>query len=383
MRDDKTPQPRTGAPYPAWAPRFWHGMLVTDWFRLLARNRFRVHPLRWALAGTVSACTLFNTKMRLAQLAIHGHRIARTEVAEDPVFILGHWRSGTTYLHELMSLDERFATPTSYQCFAANHFLVTEWFITRALWFLMPTRRPMDNVVTGWHAPQEDEFALCSMGLPSPYLRMAFPNSGREYLEYLDMQGLSAEELRRWQETFVEFLRRVTLHRHKRLVLKSPTHTGRIGMLAEMFPQAKFIHIVRDPFVLFPSTLRLWKALDEAQGLQLPRHEGLEDYIFRTFERMYGGMEQGRARIGPDRICDVRYEDLVRDPCNSMRDVYAKLDLGGFESLRPQLEAAVRSKQGYRTNRYELSPRLEKEITRRWTDYIQRYGYEKHAPTTS
>jgi hypothetical protein len=361
--------------YPAWSPRFWHGMLTVDWLRLLARNRFRVHPWRWGLAATVTAATLFNTKMRLVQTAVYGHRVARTVVKEDPIFIVGHWRSGTTFLHELMAHDDRFATPTTYQCFAANHFLVTEWILTRVLWSLIPARRPMDNVAASWQAPQEDEFALCSMGLPSPYLRMAFPNHADEYLEYLDMEGLPEEAVSYWKSAVVEFVRLLTFHRGKRLVLKSPTHTGRIHLLAEMFPSAKFIHMVRNPYVIFPSTLRLWRSLDEAQGLQLPLHERLEDYVFRAFDRMYAGYQKSRRVVDENRVCDVRYEDLVCDPVATLAEVYEKLDLGDFTAIRPGVEDALRHQQTYQTNQYELPPAIVDEITQRWGGYARRYGY--------
>ncbi len=380
---DSTSKPSDTNPYPAWAPRFWHGMLLTDWLRLLAKHRYQVHPLRWGLAITITLLTLYNTKMRLAQTALMGHRIANTKVPDDPIFILGHWRSGTTLLHELLSVDERFATPTTYQCFAANHFLLTEVFVTKALWFLIPSRRPMDNVVAGWHEPQEDEFALCSMGLPSPYLRIAFPNCGNEYLDYLDMQGLDKPQLRAWQDGLLEFMRRITLHHGKRLVLKSPTHTGRVGLLAQMFPRAKFIHIVRNPYAIVPSTLRLWKSLDDVQALQRPHHEDLEDYIFRAYQRMYDGMERHRSSIPDNRIIDVRYEDLVQDGCGTLARVYEQLDLGCFESVRPKLEESLQRNKNYKTNRHSLDDDLVARINADWSRYFERYGYPRRPTATT
>ena len=169
------------------------------------------------------------------------------------MFIVGHWRSGTTYLHELLTCDDRFATPTTYQCFAANHFLLTDGWLPRLIWFLVPSRRPMDNVQVGWQAPQEDEFALCSLGIPSPYLRIAFPNDSVDYLRYLDMQGVDDPTLQAWQAALRWFLQSMTYATGRQLVLKSPTHTARLGILAQMFPRAKFLHIVRRS----PDDLRL------------------------------------------------------------------------------------------------------------------------------
>lgn len=363
-------------PYPLWAPRFWHGMLMTDWMRLLSKHRFRIHPLRWGLAAGVSFSTTFNSKMRVAQLALYGHKIANTPVPDDPVFILGHWRSGTTLLHELLSVDDRFASPTTYQCFAANHFLLTEAVVTNLLWFLIPSKRPMDNVSAGWHEPQEDEFALCAMGVPSPYLRMAFPNDSEEHLDYLDMDSLSSEELDAWKSSFEELLRRFHLRHQKRIVLKSPTHTGRLGTLAKMFPKSTFIHITRNPYDVVPSTIRLWRSLDFVQGLQLPNNEGLEDYVYRCFDKMYGGFERHRKTIQDDRIIDIRYEDLVNDGCGELSRIYEQLDLGDFEMVKPQLESVIAQKKNYKKNQHTLSDELVANINRRWSGYFERYGYE-------
>lgn len=365
--------------YPAIAPRFWHGMLLSDWIRLVGQNHCRIHPLRLGLAFTVTGATVVNSTLRLANQAIYGRKLPSTELVDDPVFIVGHWRSGTTYLHELMSCDDRFASPSTYQCFAANHFLLSEGVIPKLLWFVMPSKRPMDNVRVGWDAPQEDEFALCSMGLPSPYLRMAFPNVPNRYLDYLDLEGVSNTELDRWKKAFLTFLKGLTLDMDKRLILKSPTHTARIGLLAQMFPRAKFLHIVRDPLAVYPSTLRLWRVLDEAQSLQIPHHRNLDAYVLEAFQKMYRAFEQGRDQLSPNQIYDIRYEELVADPARELRQAYEALDLGDFDAVAPRLTEFVGAKREYRTNRYELSPEVQNEVLSHWGDYASKYGYTAKA----
>ena len=238
----------------------------------------------------------------------------------------------------------------------------------------------MDNVAAGWHEPQEDEFALCAMGLPSPYLRMAFPNESGEYLNYLDMQELEPNEIAAWKNGLAEFLRRLTHHTGKRVVLKSPTHTGRIALLAEMFPQAKFIHIVRNPYDVVPSTLRLWKSLDEVQGLQAPRHQRLQDYVHRAYRRMYDGFEQFRPQLSDDQIIDIHYESLVEEPSCVIEKVYTALGLGDFEPVRGKLEAMLTAKKGYKKNSHTLDGRLITDIQQHWRPYFDRYGYDTQPP---
>jgi omega-hydroxy-beta-dihydromenaquinone-9 sulfotransferase len=358
-----------------WIPRFWDGMCPGTWLRLLARNSFAITPSRIAMAVLVGLIGCINHVLWLVQITLLGRKIERTEIPEDPIFVIGHWRSGTTLLHELLVLDPRHTYPDTYACFAPNHFLVSGWWLKPCVRLLLPSRRPMDNMGAGWDHPQEDEFALCNMGVPSPYLTSVFPNRSPQYPEYLDLGGVAPLALERWKRAFLWFLKCLTLRNPKRIVLKSPPHTCRIGTLLGMFPRAKFVHIVRDPYVIFPSTMHLWKRLYRDQGLQIPTYEGLEERVFSTFTRMYEAFDADRPRLGPGQFCDVRYEELITDPITQMRRVYEELQLGDFESVRPAFENYFAGKKDYKTNRYEMTPELRAEITRRWGEFFKQYGY--------
>jgi len=361
--------------YPWWSPRFWHGMPLEVWLPLVAEHRCRVSPSRIGLLATITAASAFNSLAEPLSEARFRRLLRQPPATPPPLFIVGHWRSGTTLLHELLMLDPRFCCPSTYQCFAPGHFLLTEDILTRLLAWMMPRKRPMDNVAAGWDRPQEDEFALANMGAPSPYRRMAFPATSSAEPVALDVTRLAPAELDRWQETLRRFLARLAVRDARRPVLKSPPHTARIGVLAEMFPGAKFLHVVRDPFVVFPSTIRLWRSLDEVQGLQVDRGEALERYVFACFDEMYAAFERDRGNLAPDRLHEVKYEDLVADPVAALEGAYAHLGLEGFAAARPAVEDQARSMKRYRTNTYQHDPRIVREVAARWRNFIDRYGY--------
>jgi hypothetical protein len=295
---------------------------------------------------------------------------------EAPIFIIGHWRTGTTLLHELLILDPRHCYPTTYECLEPNHFLLTERLITRWLPFLLPSRRPMDNVAVGWDRPQEDEFALCMMGQPSPYLTIGFPNRLRMGPETLDLEAMSPRKLAGWKRAFLHFLKCVAWKNPgKRLVLKSPTHSCRIKVLLGLFPKARFVHIVRDPNIVLPSTLNLWKSLYRTHGLQRPTFAGLEEQVFATYSHLYAKLDEGKTLVDPAHFHELRYEDLTRDPETQMRLLYTRLGLDGFDDVLPRLRRYLSEHAGYKTNRYERSPQLRTEIIRQCADVIRRYGY--------
>jgi hypothetical protein len=278
-------------------------------------------------------------------------------------------------LHELLVSDPRHTYPDTFSCFAPNHFLLTAPYIKWWLKYLMPSQRPMDNMGVSWDHPQEDEWALCNMGIPSPYLSLVFPHRPRQYDEYLDLRTVPPAALARWKRALVWFIKCLTVQHPKRIVLKSPPHTCRIKVLLELFPDARFVHIVRDPYVIFPSTVRTWVQMSGFHGLQRRREQGWEEYVFNTFNRMYEVFEEDRKLVDPSRFCEVRYEELVRDPVGQMERVYRQLDLGDFEVVRPSIQQYADRTKDYKVNRYELDPALRDEITRRWSAFIQRYDY--------
>jgi hypothetical protein len=373
-------RPKATNPPPWWQLMIWAGCDFFAWMRLLGRNRFRIHWSCWHVVAYVTIVSMGHTLLRGVQQLVYGRRLARTPIDQPPIFIIGHWRTGTTLLHEYLSLDERNVGPSTYECMEPNHFLLTEGLVKRWLPFFSLTVRPMDNMPAGFDRPQEDEFALCNLGLPSPYLTIAFPNHPPQFDEYLDLEGLSPRARATWKRKFLGFLKELTFKHKKRLVLKSPTHSCRIKTLLEMFPDARFVHIVRDPYVVFPSTVNLWNSLYLTFGLQRPNFKGLEEHVLETFVRVYDKIEEGKGLVDFNRFYELRYEDLVRDPVGQMADLYDHLGLGGFENVLPKLQARLAETAEYRTNRYQLSDDQRAAVTRRWGHVIDQYGYEPSAP---
>jgi hypothetical protein len=328
-----------------------------------------------------------NSVLNALQRAFYGRRIARVTLA-PPIFIIGHWRSGTTFLHELLTRDPALTAPSTYECFNPGHFHLSARVFTK-LDYLIPGTRPMDDMKMSWHNPQEDEFALLNMGVPSPYQELAFPNHRKRTASYLSLDQFSPRQRTKWRETFVTFLKSVTLYRMNqsggavpRLVLKSPPHTARLAALSEMFPDAKFIHIVRNPAEVFPSSVRTWSTLFEVQGCQTPRAEALpngapsiEDYVLSTFNELYRNFAQARAAIPAARFCELRYEDLVADPFAQLQRLYEHLALGPFEEARPHFAAHLAAVRDYRPSRHQITPDTQTEMRRRWAPFFETYGY--------
>jgi hypothetical protein len=360
-----------------YMPRFWHGMRFSTWFRELARNRFAVSPSRVPMTCSITCFTALNSLLAGLERVIYGRRIDAVKLAEPPLFILGHWRAGTTFLHELLIRDPAHTYATTYQCFAPHHFVLSEWLVTPWSGFFVPARRPMDNMAAGWDRPMEDEFALENLGVPTPYLSMMFPNRGAKYPEYLSLQELSEKERDRWKEELMQFCRRLTYDDGRRIVIKSPAHTARVRTLLEMFPNAKFIHLSRDPYALYFSTVSLWRSLNEMEGLQAVRDDSwVGPYVIESLQRMYQAYWADRSLLGPDQLVELRYEDLIDDPKREVRELYDRLALGDFSRVEAALDKHLAAVKNYRTNRHPTDDATRDLVRTAWADYFEEFGYE-------
>jgi len=349
------------------------------WMRLLGRNRFAIDFAKAPLALVITLVAAGNTVLRWIQTLWFGRRVRAVAAPDDPIFIIGHWRTGTTMLHELMSLDPRNRCPTTYESLSPNHFLLSEPVVRRFFGFVLPRRRPFDNMRMGFDRPQEDEAALCLRGQPSPFLTVAFPRRTAMDPDYVDLEGLTPQQLARWKSRLLRFLQLLLFKRPGRLVLKSPQHTFRLKALDDMFPRAKFIHIVRDPYVVYPSTVHFWRTMYETYGLQRFDLGALREYVFSTFEQMHAKLEATRTLIDSGQFYEVRYEDLSSDPVEQMESLYEFLELGDFDVFRPAVERYAERSKRYRTNHYPLDAPTRDEIARRWAAYFEKYGYETNA----
>jgi hypothetical protein len=358
-----------------WHPRFWDGMTMSAWYKQAAKGRFRIAPTGIGMFGIISSLSVLNSGFAAMQSLCYGRKIREVEIKHPPIFIIGHWRSGTTLLHEYMIQDKQFAFADTYSCFAPRHFLLSRRFMEPWVSFLMPKKRPMDNMAAGLDRPQEDEFALCAMGMPSPYVNIIYPNNPPIDPEFLTLKDVSPEQRQAWLDGLEYFLRSLTVAENKCVVFKSPPHTARIAAILERFPDARFVHIHRNPYTLYASTFNLWMQLAVVHGLQRPSGKQYETRIFEMFEEMYAAFAEDIKLLKPEQFTEVAFKELTAETVVTLEKIYTPLQLTGFEQAKPSMEKFAASQKSYQKNKFQTDPAIEAQITERWGWYIDRYGY--------
>jgi hypothetical protein len=358
-----------------FGPAF-HGMTLKKWMQILNNPNFKIDfPYHYRILPTTFK-SLVNT--RLKSLEENKFRPSWEKITiQDPVFILGHWRSGTTYLQNIFAQDPRFAFPNLYQVMNPLTFLLTEEsLITKLFSLLIPKQRLFDNIPFSLKVPHEDEFiAWHSSGLTS-YMGWNFPKSSEQFDQYLTLKSVSKSELSHWKSDFTQFLQKMTLKYNKPLVLKSPQHTGRISLLLDMFPGAKFIHIHRIPYRVFQSTVRLNEFVLNISAFQKPPEKWIKQRVLKQYRELYDSFFQDKKLIPKGQLAEIRFEDLESNPLREMNRIYDELDLPVFSEIESVFGFYFNQLSGYKKNTYQpISKSLKKTVDDNWERCFEKLGY--------
>jgi hypothetical protein len=320
--------------------------------------------------------TLLRQPVILWESAKYGRRIGRQQV-EPPLFIIGHWRSGTTHLHNVMSRDPQFGRVSLLQAAMPHDFLTLSGIAQRRFGGMLPGKRLMDNVPVSAEAPWEEEMALTSTGRLSFYHVSFFPRCmGRIFVEAVLLEGANPSLQAKWMRQYLAFLRKIQFSQPGTpLLLKNPANTARIDLLREMFPGARFVHIHRNPYKVFASTVHLYLKAQEAWGLHRTDRDRVVRHVLETYPMLMNAFFAQRGSLGDGELTDVSFRDLQEDAMGTLAGIYRQLDLAGFEEAAPRFQAYLDSQRDYRKNRLPLSPEEREEVGRRWGEIFEQLGY--------
>jgi hypothetical protein len=286
--------------------------------------------------------------------------LARRRV-KDPIFILGVHRSGTTHLHNLLALDPQLVAPRNHHVLNPLGALLFGWPMSGMLAAFLPWQRPMDAVQFHIFSANEEEFAIACESSLSPYWGWVFPTQGRAYDSFLLSDGFTPAERRRWLHVNRAFLRKLVFWSGRRPVLKNPCNTGRVALLLEMYPAARIVHIHRNPYDVYRSNMHFFREGHVLFQLQDPQPgDTYADRFLENYVAMENAFAQQTAALPSERLADVPFEELERDPIGVIRRLYEKLDLPLTLEFQRRLEQYLARIAGYKKNRFEPLPDTER-----------------------
>ena len=351
---------------------------VSDYLRILLRHRpeARFIPRALVYLFKLVAMEPFRLAEQLIDRICPTHRV----LPQDPIFILGYYRSGTTHLQELMLQDPRFGYMNFYQCFFPTAFTSTERLlkpiferIVRAKGFLHPAHQiPFSFVLPG-----EEDVSLAASGFElAANWGQVFPQSFQDiYTRSGLMDGISPTDFGRFKRVLYDLIWRVSIaNKHRRLVLKSPPHTSRVSMLLELYPNAKFLFIRRDPYEVFASNKGLWKSF-AVTWLQRVTATEVQNNILWSHDRTHHAYERDKHLLQSGQLCEVTFEDFMTAPMKVAEHAYATLNLGGFDDAAPYFEAFLKRAHKGQPPPYALTSSEIEAIDSHLGAWLTRWNY--------
>jgi hypothetical protein len=356
--------------------------------------RFRpVHFVLTLVVGVVFGMLAITVTIAglLDELFFPGYR---RQAIVQPIYIVATPRSGTTFLHRLMCLDERFTWLKLY------HTLLPSALLMKGLQLLSRLDRRIGSPLhrlnqwasarafngwkgihdTGFDRAEEDEMVwLFSMLSPGLVLLFPWPADFPEALYPDRLPDRSRRKLSAWYGRFLRKHAHV-VGRGRTLLAKNALIAGRVEATLAAVPDARFVHLVRHPYEAIPSLLSMFTMPWWTHSPQLrrdgPEVKALAEMTVEYYLRM-GRLEE---ELGPERVVTVRYDALMADPEGTVARIYTRLGLGMDDGLRARLRQELATARDFRSgHQYSLE---EYGLSRDWVferlpDVFASHGFDR------
>jgi len=296
---------------------------------------------------------------------------------QHPVFIIGFWRSGTTYLHNLLCFDQQFAYVSTFQGIFPKHVLWHKWWLEKIIKLLMPEHRPVDQMELNLDFPQEEEIAMGNLQRLSFYNFFYFPNSFQEYVdEALLFNNINYGEISQWERSYKKLIAKAVIKsKGERFLSKSPSNTFRIKKILDLFPDAKFIYLYRNPYKVLTSFNLFMTEVIKGVGFQdFDKQKHIEN-ICDLYTKMLYRYEFDRGQIDPQNLIELKYEDFVTDPIRYIEQIYDQFKLTGFTDNKTIFSEHIHNKKNHTSSNYKIDPGIKQFINENLAGYLAESGY--------
>jgi len=266
--------------------------------------------------------------------------------APDPIFIIGNYRSGSTFFHRLLLRDSQFTCLKAWEIYfapALSHRKLLRFILRVSKRIGSPVQKAVSafdnllNVIYPMHTTglytfeQDSQLFYHTWSSFNIFAIFAFPDLARRYIYY--DQSVPDKERRKQFEYYRNVIyRHIYLHPGKRYLSKNPDFSPAVETLLEQFPNARFINLVRPPEEMLPSAVNLWASNWIAYGS--PREAFPYIDVVKEYARhWYYYPHKILSELGPDRYQVVDFSSLIRDPKTEIQRVYEAFGLGISEEM--------------------------------------------------
>jgi hypothetical protein len=302
-------------------------------------------------------------------------KLKKYKFRKEPLFIIGHWRSGTTLLHNFLCKDSAAGYLTTYQSiFPNNH--ASEGLLKLLAKIGMPAKRPSDNMDMDMDFPQEEELALGNIHSNFYYNFFYFPYKYGKYYEKAVQMKIPGEEKERWKRAYLILLKKIGIKfRGNLLVIKNPVNTARIKILLEMFPNAKFLFIKRNPYIIIFSTRHFFCKLLPNIWLSRTDKSFIDQMVLDIYLRLMDDYDRQKHLIPPGNLLEIQFEEFEKNPLKVLERIYLEFLKEDYTRVKDTFSHYFKTLNMYEKNKYIVSQEAIDNITLQMQKYIKQWNY--------
>ena len=349
------------------------GSGLFNYFKIIFNNK--ISPRYYLHVIITFIIILLASPFHLIDHIIFKYRLRKFTLKKDPIFIIGHWRSGTTFLHNLICKDKSFAFLNTYNSLFINN-LYSSFLFKTLMNKIMPKQRPSDGMKLGVDLPQEDEFAVTNFYNISHYLFFYFPNNYKKYYnEAIKFQSNSINE-NKWIANYDKIIKRILLYMNKKQILiKNPSNTSRISSILSKYPDAKFIHIHRNPYYVYLSTYKFFYELFPSVNLQVVKDDTIHKLILYNYKNMYNDYFKQYKFIPKRNLIDIKFNDFKENPLDIIKNIYDKFSIRTYDTSKQDFINYIDENSSHKMNTYKIKKDRLLEIKNEFSIIIKKLKY--------
>jgi hypothetical protein len=181
-----------------------------------------------------------------------------------------------------------------------------------------------------------------------------FPKNQTYFEKYNLFKNITPQEKKAWQQDYISCLQHIAwTNKGKRLLLKNPHNTSRVKELLELFPNAKFVTIHRDPIDVFKSTRHLYHRMVSTQFLQFMSLSEMDDLIIKNYKSTMEKYGREKSLIPEGNLVEIDYESITENPLEEVKNIYQGLNIEGYEDALPEIKRYLQSVKGFERNKFK------------------------------
>ena len=326
--------------------------------------------------------TIVFEPIRWLELALFNRKISRHRLEKDPLFILGFYRSGTSYLHECFTQDDRLGYHNNFQMVLPEIMLSTEKMLLPVFEFvsrLFNLKDSVHRVPLSFRFPGEEDATMTTyldpMGAQWGYF---FPKMMEEqFQKFVLFENLTDSEFCTWKESFSYLINKISIaNNNKQLVLKSPPNTARIRLLLSLYPKAKFIFIHRNPYQVYASNKRFWEVVQKVFALQGTKEVNVNEIILKTYSKIMQRYLDEKDSVPKGQLTELAYDHFIQDPVDSLKKAYSDLNLGDFSYCEEKMKSFTGRQKQFMPLKHALPEKERILVYKHLEPIIKHWNYD-------